>query len=317
MGRSGFVLLAALWLTVLIVGVAGSVLLPLRTSRLQARNVVTEAEASRTARSGIVHGLAVIEADLRRGADNRDAVGEDAKRLERIQLTFSGVGLSPAPGGGLYTISIADESARFPINMASEAELQRLLFALGVPHLRGIDVAAAIADWIDPDDLHRLNGAEWDDYYADQPGQVRPANAPLADISELRQIRGIDATLFNQLQPLLTVEMNSRVNLNSAPPPVLAGLPGLTDDAVQVILSSRRKGTPLRSLEGLANRLSARSRESLQNHYSDLRRRVQFRSRVFRLTSVGQPTGQGHSVSIEATVVIVGERAVVVRTVQR
>ena len=317
MGRGGFVLLAALWLTVLIVGIAGSVLLPLRTACLQARNVITSAESRRAAGSGVVRGLAVIENDLRRAARNRDVVAEDARRLDRIDFALTKLGTEPAPGGGSYALSIADESARLPVNTASEAELQRLLFALGVPQLRGIDVAAAIADWIDPDELHRLNGAEWDDYYADQPAQVHPANGPLADLSELRQIRGIDAELFERLERLLTVETESRVNLNSAPKPVLAALPGLTDEAVQVILSARGAGSPLRSLEDLVARLSAPSRETLQLQYSDLRRRVQFRSRAYRLTSVGQPAGQGRAVSIDATVAIVGQRAAVVRTVQR
>lgn len=314
LGRDGFVLIAALWLMVLVVGVSASVLLPLRTARLQARNVLAESEASRAARSGIAHGLALVEQELRRKTSRRDAVATSADRLERISASLSDLGTSQAPGRGEYRLSIEDGSARLPVNSASEGELQRLLLALGIQRLRAIELAAAISDWIDSDELHRLNGAEWDDYYADQPAQTRPANGPLADLAELRHIRGVDREVFALIEPLLTVETDHQVNLNTAPVPVLSALPGLSDEAVRTIVSLRRSGIVFRSLEDLAARLTTPSRALLEEHYSDLRRRVQFRTRAYRLTSAGRPSGQGRAITIEATVAIVGQRAAVVRT---
>jgi len=50
--------------------------------------------------------------------------------------------------------------------------------------------ADAFLDWEDADEAHRLNGAEFDDYYEDQVPPYRPANRPIQSFEEFRLIKG-------------------------------------------------------------------------------------------------------------------------------
>lgn len=314
---AGFVLLAALWLVVLVIGVMAFLLLPLQTARLQVRNAITTMTARHEASSGLVHAISLLERSISaRETDERGAAGA-AARLGRSQAEFARLGRVGAPGGGSYELSLIDESARFPINRASEGELQRLLVGLGRGHLEAVEIAAAIADWIDRDELHRLHGAEWDDYYADLPGGRRPSNGPLVTASELRSVRGIDDELYDQLSEIVTLALDARVNLNSAPAPVIAALPGMNHHAARQVVTARRAGRVLETLEQVAGLLDAPARERLQAAYADLRTRVSFVPSTYRIISLGRPVGQGHPVRLDARVSVNGSRVSVIRIIER
>lgn len=314
--ETGFALLAALWLVVLVVGVTSSLLVPLRTARLQARNAVTAVEARLEATSGLVHAIVLLERSLAmQEAGGRGASGA-AVRLRAAQDELRELGRVTAPGGGTYELSLHDESARYPINRASEAEIQRFLFGLGIDRLEAVEVAAAIADWTDPDELHRLHGAEWDDYYADIPGARRPSNRPFVAVSELRFVRGIHHALYSRLADLVTIATDARVNLNSASQAVIAGLPGFDVRSARQVIAARRSGRTLTTLEAVASMLDAPARERLQARYADLRTRITFTPVTYRIVSIGAPAAQGHPVRLEARVAVHGGRASVIRTTE-
>lgn len=75
----------------------------------------------------------------------------------------------------------------------------------------GRQIAAALADWQDKDDIPRLDGAEQADYpnYA-----VR--NAPIQYLEEWLFIKGVSPDLFAKIQPLLTM-FPQGVNINQQP----------------------------------------------------------------------------------------------------
>jgi type II secretory pathway component PulK len=92
-----------------------------------------------------------------------------------------------------------------------------------------------LLDWIDPDNLVRLNGAENDSDY-------KPANKPLGALDDLKRVRGwedftsrpdwdADFTLATQ-QPTIDVNWASR--------DVLLALPGMTEGVVDRFISMRR-----------------------------------------------------------------------------
>jgi general secretion pathway protein K len=97
----------------------------------------------------------------------------------------------------------------------------------------------SLADWIDPDDLVRLNGAE-KDYYA--PLGYRPRNAPLLTIDEILMIRGMDESLFIKMRPFLFLGRSDGINPNTAPFEVLMSLPNMTDKAARQIMDFRKTG---------------------------------------------------------------------------
>ncbi|WP_197356269.1 type II secretion system protein GspK [Aureliella helgolandensis] len=58
------------------------------------------------------------------------------------------------------------------------------------------DIADAILDWIDEDDLPRPYGAEFDDYYSQVQTPYKPANGPIESIEQLLLVRGVTAELL-------------------------------------------------------------------------------------------------------------------------
>ncbi len=103
--------------------------------------------------------------------------------------------------------------------------LQRLLSRLELK----LELAQAIADWIDPDsDPLFPDGAEDGHYLALNPAYLA-ANRPFANISELRLVKGVDRETYAKLAPLVcALPPGTSLNVNTAP---AAALAGLTEDA--------------------------------------------------------------------------------------
>ncbi|MEZ5566389.1 MAG: type II secretion system minor pseudopilin GspK [Gammaproteobacteria bacterium] len=84
-------------------------------------------------------------------------------------------------------------------------------------------------DWIDPDTLPELNGAE-DDRYTGRDPPYRPANFWFTSTSELLAVEGYTGEIYSALQPYITAlprpsQGNSwPLNINTAPELVLASL---------------------------------------------------------------------------------------------
>jgi general secretion pathway protein K len=183
-------------------------------------------------------------------------VAADAKgRLTFYRTTPGSTLATPLPaldregvplGAGTLSYRISDEEARLDLNLGSPGRLRKLLEALGVSRQARDVVVDSLEDWKDADELHRVNGAESDDYYLRLPVPYRARNGRLQDIVELRQIRGITAALYDGtaekpgLAGLTTVHGRSTININTASAPVLAAL-GLPDAAVADIVQSRAR----------------------------------------------------------------------------
>lgn len=133
----------------------------------------------------------------------------------------------PIEGGGAV-LSFADRTRCFNLNSlvtvnsnqesaANEdavEELKQLMDAVGATGGEG--VVAAIIDWIDADSLQEPRGAE-DSFYAGLPTPYRTGSAPLADVSELRAISGVDRERYQALGALLCARPNGNpmpINVN-------------------------------------------------------------------------------------------------------
>jgi type II secretory pathway component PulK len=130
-------------------------------------------------------------------------------------------------------IEIRSSGLTLDVNTANSHQLRRLFQMLG---LRGVAIdslADAILDWRDSDGEPRERGAETA-WYAMQ-GRVPPRNRPFADVAELALVRGIDPWLLER--GVLGVA-TQRVHWRRADLSVIATLPGMTDEVLEV-LSSR------------------------------------------------------------------------------
>jgi general secretion pathway protein K len=133
-----------------------------------------------------------------------------------------------------------DESARIDLNAAPDALLKNaLIVAGGVDESEAAHLVDAIADWRDPDDLKRLNGAEEADYRA-AGRNYGPANAPFETVGELARVLGITPEIYARVAPLLTVySRQPGINATTASREVLLALPGATEDLVDTYIAQR------------------------------------------------------------------------------
>lgn len=99
-------------------------------------------------------------------------------------------------GKGFISYFIHDENGKININTASREVLTKALEAnnLSLGSERDM-IVDSILDWIDPDDRHRVNGAESDYYEGLSPG-YSAKNGPLDSLEELLKVRGITPDLL-------------------------------------------------------------------------------------------------------------------------
>ncbi|MGD8810294.1 MAG: type II secretion system protein GspK [Gammaproteobacteria bacterium] len=203
----GIALIAVLWFVVLLSLIASAFLSVSRGSIRETDAALAHARAEALADSGIELAVLMLLEPAHREALKTDG-GARSIRL----------------GGGEIAISIQDVAGRVDLN-ESEPELLAALFrSVGVPEERAQALAAAVADWRDADNERQSGGAEAADYRRAGLGHV-PANRPFYSVSELRQVLGIDRTIFAGVAPSLTVYSGSPdVIASVAAPPVLDAL---------------------------------------------------------------------------------------------
>jgi len=130
--------------------------------------------------------------------------------------------------------------------------LRRLLAILGLPD----ELADALADWIDDDGQPQPRHGAEDAYYLALDPPYLTANRPLTDVSELALVRGFDDTVRARLRPYIAaLPRFTTVNVNTAPPEVLAAvIDGLTLGEAQVLVAQRERAY-FRSVDDFLKRL--------------------------------------------------------------
>ena len=122
-------------------------------------------------------------------------------------------------------IRVVDEAAKLSLYDATPEVLIALFTEMGISFDDVQVLTDSILDWIDTDDLTRLNGAERE-YYENQETDYLPANGKFQSWEELRLIRGFDEIFFDEdrkptpyfsrMTSALSIYHNTPVNLNSA-----------------------------------------------------------------------------------------------------
>ncbi len=111
------------------------------------------------------------------------------------------------PGAGYLVIKVEDEGGKVALNTPNTALLQALFTGLGAAEDEARSYAARIADYRDPDDDRRSDGAEKDDYQDASGGGVGgPKNADFETVDELDRVTGIPADLRERAKPWLTAQ---------------------------------------------------------------------------------------------------------------
>lgn len=156
-----------------------------------------------------------------------------------------------------------DQEARFNLNnlvRGGEVDVQqleilvRLLQALRLPE----NLAYAIADWMDADDVPFGEQGVESDYYAGLPSPYLAANHPIVRVNELLRVKGVTPQVVAALRPYVTaLPTATPINVNTASAELLTALvPGLSSDAAYAIVA-RRERAYFRNVEDFRQALPA------------------------------------------------------------
>jgi general secretion pathway protein K len=246
--RRGVALLGALWLVAMIASVSAHFAVTVRERRALGLVAADGARDHAVLAGALATVHAQLEAELRaplrtmRGAPSLSDPWHDLDaRLA------GGVTVGDVP----VAVHVLDLGAVANVNRASEFELQSLIAAVLRDAQAGRELAQAILDWRDPDTLPRALGGEAAAYAA-AGLLVPPENANLREVDDLRHVIGMTPERLEALRPYLTTAGSaSRVNLNTAPEPVLRTLPGMTEPLLAQILALRAGGRRIESVPAL------------------------------------------------------------------
>jgi len=250
--QRGFALIAVL-LVLAMLGVLGAEFA--YSMRLEATSVRTYKDtltAAHLAEAAVEQAIREIAGDGSQAvlAEDGNLTFYNRARLELKRLPRVNVPL----GVGQFSYRITDEEARLNLNTSPPDRVDRLLQALEIDKSDRDTINDSVQDWRDPNEEHRANGAESEDYYLKLPLPYRSKNANLDSVTELLQIKGVTPLIYHGtagkpgLAAYVTVHSPGQVNLNTASCVVLRAL-GLGDAECSAIEQTRREG-PYPSVPG-------------------------------------------------------------------
>jgi general secretion pathway protein K len=124
---------------------------------------------------------------------------------------------------GRATVTLLSESGKINPNIASTDLLSSLLRVLGVDAGHASALASAIADWREPGDQPRPDGAKAPQYNA-AGLDYGPPDAPFESLDEIGRVLGMTPQLAAALRPHLTLYSYSDPDPSAADPVVLQAL---------------------------------------------------------------------------------------------
>ena len=192
-----------------------------------------------------------------------------------------------------YSARITGEGGRLNLNWILAGEQPtRLEILRKYLEIKGIDLNErdrmidCLLDWVDPDNLVRLNGAEESEDY-------HPANTLLTRIDQLKKVKGWSQfTSAPGWDDDVTLNSNGPVDLAWASRDVLLSLPGMTEPLVDAFLQLRRGPD---GIDGTDDDAQFKSLEDVRTmlgftpeQFKWLAGLVGFKDPVFRIVSVGK-----------------------------
>jgi hypothetical protein len=240
--------------------------------------------------------------------DSRISLSGNANRaLEAEAMACSGteIALHPAVKAGSsvlkgnfgknqrYEVRITGEGGRLNLNWLLAGENPARLEVLRkYLELKGIDLNErdhmidCLLDWVDPDNLVRLNGAEAD-------GDYQPANELLTRMDDLKKVKGwTDFTATPDWQDDFTLNSTGPIDVVWASRTVLLALPGMNEQLVDRFLAARQGPD---KIDGTADDLQLQTLEEVRvafglspQQFGEISAMIGFKDPVIRITSTGK-----------------------------
>lgn len=245
--KKGTILITTLWILALLtllalgVGIRTSVNIKLMGFFLN------HTKAHYLAEAGLRKTIALLEIDSNKLADSLNEVwssGFDNDEEEFIlkdikagegAFTVSYKYGEDEEGNPLYLYGASDEEGKLNINKISSDLLASL------PDF-SIEIASAVLDWRDEDNLARPDGAE-NDYYNGLEGPYECKNAKFSVPEELMLVKGVTKEIYDRVKDIITVYGESEaVNINTSSEDVLAILLGEEFEELPAKIVNYRNG---------------------------------------------------------------------------
>jgi general secretion pathway protein K len=236
---AGFIIVAVLWLLGALATLAVVYSLYVRETAVEFVSHDEQLQAQALAMSGVELAAYQLTADARAAPLQGQAAaappqGQAAAAPLQGQFAFE-------QGSAKVAVSFRSENSRVDLNFASQELLTGLLSGLGVQGDDAHTYADRIVAWRTP-----LKSGESDSEAALYPAAGKsygPRHAPFQHPDELALVVDIPPFVVDRILPYVTVYTGRpEVNVMVAPPQVLAALPGMTPDRLQLILALRQGG---------------------------------------------------------------------------
>ena len=228
--RRGVALMLVLWLMVVLGVIATAVATASHGETTLVSNLRARVTARYAAESGVALATGRLERLLAEAA--RPDLDRDFTALREVPF-----------GDARFGVVVVDLNARLDLNR-SDPQTLLAFFSQFTDRGRAERVVAALEDWKDADDRPRPRGAEAREYAAARSPFV-PRNAPLDRLDDFAHLLGAGDSLAFAVAPFVTVDGDGLVNVNSAPEPVLAALPGIGVAEARALVARRAGGETL------------------------------------------------------------------------
>jgi general secretion pathway protein K len=237
--QEGIALIMILWVLTILMVIVISFSYMAKTETYSSLSFKEGMEKKFMAEAGIERGI--MELFYRNMYKNQTVTIEGSEVWK-----IDGTPYSAQIGDGHYIARIVDESGKVDINTVPDVVLKNLLINLGIQGEEVDTIVDSIMDWKDPDDLHRLYGAE-SDYYMSLPNPYKAKNANFDTLEELLLVKGVTPEILygnggkKGLVDFLTVNSKmNRISINAAPKEVLMAIPGMTPELADIIIEYRK-----------------------------------------------------------------------------
>lgn len=202
-----------------------------------------------------------------------------------------------------YEARITGEGGRLNLNWLMAGEdpnrleiLRRYLENKGIDLNEREHMMDCLLDWVDADDLVRLNGAEASDDY-------HPANMLFTRIDELKKVKGWEEfTATPGWDEDFTLNSSGPIDVTWASRDVLLSLPGMTDAFVDRFLELRQGPD---HVDGTTDDMQFKSLEDVRaafgfspDQFKQFSGLLGFKDQVYRIVSVGKSSGAQRTVQL-------------------
>ena len=254
--EKGIALFLVLWVLTLLSVIVGEFCYSMRTEVNITRNFKYQTEAYYIALAGLNMAIGELIRNTMIPPKTREDLlpGEEEETEAEPSRWRVNTDIPPVSfGTGQFKVTIGNESGKVNINRANRDMLIMLLKGFDLDPQDQDVIVDSILDWRDPNNLHRVNGAE-DNYYQSLPEPYECKDGDFDTVEELLMVRGVTPEIFygglkdmvtaHQLRKSSTksrrrTKITNKISINAASKEMLRTLPLMTEDLVQEIVDYR------------------------------------------------------------------------------